>query len=82
MSVASGVTYTIRTSEYYIYESDSTSQRWYRNVSSFDDFQIPLLFEIEYPVWKTINIQARARYNLNSQNGSTYSSGIGLSLKL
>jgi hypothetical protein len=82
VAVASGWTYTIRQSEYYIYESDSTSQHWFRNVTSFSDYRIPLLLEIGYPVSKKINIQARVKYNLNPQNGDTYSSGIGLSLKL
>ena len=82
IAVASGWTYATRQSEYYIYERDSTSQRWFRNVTSFSDYRIPLLLEIEYPVSKKINIQARVKYNLNPQNGDTYSSGIGLSLKL
>jgi|ERR1035437_960874 hypothetical protein len=82
IALASGWTYTTRQSEYYIYESDSTSQHWFRNVTSFSDYRIPLLLEIEYPVSKKINIQARVKYNLNPQNGDTYSSGMGLSLKL
>lgn len=82
LAVASGWTYTIRTSEYYIYKSDSTSYGWTRNVSSCDDYKIPLLLEIEFHLWKTINLHARVRYNLNPKNGSTYSSGVGLSLKL
>jgi hypothetical protein len=82
VAVASGWTYTLRTSEYYIYESDSTTQSWYRNVSSYDDYQVPLLVELEYPLWKTINVHGRIKYNLNPQIGSTYSIGIGLSLKL
>jgi hypothetical protein len=82
VDVASGWTYTTRQSEYYIYELDSTSQRWFRNVTSFSDYRIPLLLEVEYPVSKNINIQARVKYNLNPQNGNTYSSGLGLSLRL
>lgn len=82
VAVASGWTYTIRTSEYYVYESDSTTQRWDRKVSSLDGYQLPVLLEIEYPLWKIINVQARVKYNVNSKNGSTYSSGVGLSLKL
>lgn len=82
VAVASGWTYTIRTSEYYIYESTGTTQLWYRNLKTVDDYEIPILLELEYPLYKKINVQARARYNLNHQNGSTYSSGIGLSLKL
>jgi Outer membrane protein beta-barrel domain len=83
IAVSSGWTYTTRQSDYYIiYISDSTSQGWFRDVSSFSDYRIPFLLEIECPVSKKINIQARAKYNLNPQNGDTYSSGIGLSLKL
>ena len=82
ISVASGWTYTTRQSQYYIYTVNSTSSDLFRNVTSFSDYRIPLLLEIEYPVSKNINIQARVKYNLNPQNGDTYSSGIGLSLKL
>jgi hypothetical protein len=82
VALASGWTYTVRQSEYYFYEFDSTSQHWFRNVTSFSDYRIPLLLELEYPVSKKLNVQARVKYNLNPQNGDTYSSGIGLSLKL
>ena len=82
VAIASGWTHTTRQNIYYIYELDSTSQRWFRNVTSFTDYRIPLLLEIEYPISKKINIQARVKYNLNPQNGDTYSSGVGLSLKL
>jgi len=41
-----------------------------------------LLLEIEYRISKKLNIQARMKYNLNPQDGDTYSSGVGLSLKL
>ena len=82
VAIASGWTYTTRQNIYYIYELDSTSQRWFRNVTSFTDYRIPLLLEIEYPISKKLNIQARVKYNLNPQNGDTYSSGVGLSLKL
>lgn len=82
IALASGWTYTTRQNDYYLYEIDSTSEHWFRNVSSFNDYRIPLLLEIEYPVSKKINVEARVKYNLNPQNGDTYSSGIGLSLKL
>ena len=82
VSVASGWTYTTRQNDYYIYERDNTSQHWFRNVTSFSDYRIPLLLELEYPLSKKINVQARVKYNLNPQNGNTYSSGIGLSLRL
>lgn len=82
VAMASGWTYTTRQSDYYFYEADSTMQHYFRNVTSFSDYRIPLLLEVEYPLSKTLNIQARAKYNLNPQNGDTYSCGIGLSLKL
>lgn len=82
ISVASGWTYTTRQSQYYIYTVGSTSSDLFRNVTSFSDYRIPLLLEVEYPISKKINIQVRVKYNLNPQNGDTYSSGIGVSLKL
>jgi|ERR1035437_5828623 hypothetical protein len=82
ISFASGWTFSTRQNEYYIYENDGTTQHWFPNVSSFSDYRIPFLTEIGYPVSKKINIQARLKYNLNPQNGDTYSSGLGLSLKL
>lgn len=81
-AVATGWTHTTRQSEYYFYESDRVSQHWFRTVTSFSDYRIPLLLEVEYPFYKKINIQARVKYNLNPRNGNTYSGGIGLSLKL
>lgn len=82
IALASGWTYTTSQNDYFIYESDSTSRHWFRNVTSFNDYRIPLLLEIEYPVLKKLDIQARAKYNLNPQNGDTYACGLGLSLKL
>lgn len=83
VAVSSGWTYTTRQNEYYfLYEIDSTSEHFTRNVTSFSDYRIPLLLEIDYPVLKKISIGARIKYNLNAQNGDTYSFGTGLSLKL
>jgi hypothetical protein len=82
IALASGWTYTTQQNDYYIYESDGTSEHWFRNVTSFNDYRIPLLLEIEYPVLKKLDIQARVKYNVNPQNGDTYSCGLGLSLKL
>jgi len=82
IALASGWTFTTRQNDYYIFEVTDSSQEYFRNVTSFSDYRIPLLVEVEYPVSKKINIQARAKYNLNPQNGDTYSGGIGLSLKL
>lgn len=82
VSIASGWTYSIRQNDYYIYRSDSTTQSWLRNVSSFSDYRIPFLIEMEYPISNKIGFQLRLKYNLNPQNGNTYSGGLGLSLKL
>jgi hypothetical protein len=83
---ASGWTFSTRQNDYYIFTNQATSQgttqEWFRNVTSFSDYRIPLLAEIEYPVTRTINLQARVKYNLNPQNGDTYSSALGASLKL
>ena len=81
-AIASGWTFAVRQNEYYKYFNDGLVQSIYKNTTSFSDYRIPLLIEIDYPLTKKINIQARAKYNLNPQNGNTYSSGIGLSLKL
>lgn len=83
VALASGWTYTIRSSSYYIHEGvDSTSYHTYLSTRTYDDFEIPLLAELEYPLWKTVSLQARAKYNVNLHNANTYSTGIGLSLKL
>ena len=82
ISFASGWTFSTRQNEYYIYENDGTTQHWFPNVSSFSDYRIPFLIEVGYPVSKKINNQARLKYNLNPQNGDTYSSGVGMSIKL
>ena len=81
-AMSSGWTYAVRQSTYYIYFNDTYNQSVFKNTTSFSDYRIPFLIEIDYPVSKKINIQARAKYNLNPQNGNTYSSGMGFSLKL
>jgi hypothetical protein len=80
-AVASGWTYTIKTREYYYYES-STAQDLSRYLSTADDYEVPLMLEARYPLWKAIDIQARVKCNLNTQKQSAFSSGIGLSLRL
>jgi hypothetical protein len=82
LSLASGWTFSTRQNDYYIYENDGTSQSLSRNVSSFSDYRIPFIIETGYSVSKKINILTRLKYNLNPQNGDTYSGGLGLSLKL
>jgi hypothetical protein len=82
LMAGSGWTFTTRQNDYYIEEYSSSGTNFYRNVSSSSDYRIPFLVEAEYPIFKTINIQARAKYNFNPQNGNTYSTGLGASLKL
>jgi hypothetical protein len=82
LAFGSGWTYTIKTSEYYYYERSNAPQSLRRNVSIADDYKIPLLLEMRYPIWKAIDVQARVKCNLSTGNQSTYSSGFGLSLKL
>ena len=53
LEFASGWTYTIKTSEYYYYENLNAPQSLRREVSIADDYEIPLLFEMRYPIWKT-----------------------------
>ncbi len=77
IALASGWTYSIRANKYYIFEKDGTNQTLFPNVSAFSDYRIPFLAEIGYPLYKKINIEARLKYNLNPQNGDTYSGGIG-----
>jgi hypothetical protein len=81
-AVASGWTYTLKTNEHYYYEGGRTIQDLHRYVSTADSYEIPLLLEVRYPIWKAIDIQARVKCNLNTQKQSNYSSGIGLSLRL
>ena len=82
IAVASGWTYAVRQTLYYQYTGNATSYSISRTLNSFSDYRIPFLLEVEYPITKTINIQARGKYNLDYPNGSTYSTGMGLSLKL
>jgi len=52
------------------------------NETSNNQYTIPLLPEIEYPVLKKLDIVARAKYNLYSQGVSTYAISVGMSLRL
>jgi len=82
LALASGWTYTIKASEYYYYEILNPPQSLRGQVSIADDYEIPLLFEMRYAIWKAIDVQARMKCNLSTGNQSTYSSGVGVSLKL
>jgi hypothetical protein len=80
--LASGWTFYTRQNEYYDYYKDATGDRLSYRVTSFSDFGIPFLLETHYPVWKNLNAGVRIKYNLNPQQGSTYSAGVDVSLKL
>ena len=82
ISFASGWTYSIHTRNSYFPESDGTTVNWVPYNYTFDDYRIPILIEAQYPLFKTLDILARGKYNLNTQNGDNYSAAIGLSLKL
>jgi hypothetical protein len=85
--IASGWTYSVLTNDYYILETRNNNNggtylSYFKNISAFSDYRIPFLAEIQYPFSKNLNVEARIKYNLNPQNGNTYSGGLGLSLKL
>ena len=79
---ASGWTYCIQQREQYEPIFADNGVFWSRRVTSFSEYKIPLLVELEYPLFKAVNIQARVKYNLVANDRSTYGAGIGASLKL
>jgi hypothetical protein len=81
-SLATGWTFYTRQNEYYEFYRDATSQSISYRITSFSDFGIPFLVETNYPLWKNLGAGIRVKYNLNPKQGSTYSAGIGVSLKL
>lgn len=81
-ALSSGWTFYTRQNEYYDFYKDATSQRISYRVTSLSDFGIPFLLETHYPLWKNMGAGVRVKYNLNPKQGSTYSAGIGVSLKL
>jgi hypothetical protein len=85
ISVASGWTYSLREFSYYSVTVDSAATITISAIPyslSVEDYRIPLIAEIAYPVSKKINVAARVKYNMNPPDGNDYSFGIGLSLKL
>ena len=81
--VASGWTFCVTQSEYYTFETDSSSISWFPNVTSFSDYKIPFLGEASYFISKKLDVIARAKFNLDSEgNGDAYSVSVGLSLRL
>ena len=81
-SLASGWTFYTRQTEYWDYYKDPTGDRLTYRITSFSDFGIPFLLETSYPVWKNLRAGVRLKCNMNPVEGSTYSAGLGLSLKL
>jgi len=77
-----GWTFYTRQQEYYEYYKDANGENITYRMNSFSDFGIPFLLETFYPVWKKLSAGVRLKYNLNPNNGSTYSATIGVSLSL
>jgi hypothetical protein len=82
INIGSGWTYCIRQTDYYNYFAVDSAQNWYSNVSSYSDYRIPFVAEFAYSLTHNLDICVRAKYNLNGQDGDSYSGGVGLSLKL
>lgn len=81
VAVGSGGTYTVKSSKYYYNIGNATQDLRYI-VSNTDGYEVPLLLEVRYPIWKIIDVQARIKGNLTKQKRSTYSSGLALSIRL
>jgi hypothetical protein len=79
----SGWTYFIRSNSFYNYEvAGNTVNYLYTNIT-LDDFSIPFSCEVYYPISKIFQVGARGKYNMNAgDNGTTYSAGLALSMKL
>lgn len=82
LSLASGWTYSTRTTQYYSYHSNGNSTEWSIYINSYNDYRIPFLAQAEYPFSKKLNLVTRLKYSLNPENGNNFSGGLGLSLKL
>ena len=80
--VGSGWTYCTRINDYFQEMSDGATTWFEERQYGVNDYRVPLYTDVEYPLVKTVNLQLRGRYNLNVQNGNTYSVGLGLSVKL
>lgn len=81
---SSGWTYTIIQNQYYNIATIANTNgiSYTANTSSYNEYRLPLLIEANYSLSKTLAINARAKYNLNTRSGNTYSAGLGISLKL
>ena len=82
LALASGWTYCIIQTEYQGPESSSSLQTIVSIVTTYNDYRIPLLAEVSYPVTKNLQVQGRVKWSINVQQGNVYSGGLGLSLKL
>ena len=81
-AVASGWTFYTRQKEYYDFHRYDTPPWTSYTITSFSDFSIPFLLETNYPLWKNLGAGFRLKYNLSPNEGSTYSAGLGVSLRL
>lgn len=81
-AIGSGWAYNIEASDYYTVRIDSNSYSATKYVAYYDDYRIPVIAQLDYQITKTINVQARVRYNVSSQHGNSYSAGLAIAVKL
>ncbi|CAN5393368.1 hypothetical protein BH11BAC3_BH11BAC3_02840 [soil metagenome] len=81
-AIGTGWAYNIEASDYYSVQIDSNSYSALKYVNYYDDYRIPLIVQLDYPLSKVINIQTRVRYNVSRQYGNSYSAGIAIAVKL
>ena len=82
MALASGWAYCIIQQQYEGPENSNSPQTIILTTTTYNDYRIPLLAELSYPVARNLRLQGRAKYSVNVQQGGVYSAGLGLSLKL
>ncbi len=81
-AVGTGWAYNIEASDYYTVRIDSNSYSASKYVNYYDDYRIPFIAQLDYPLFKIINIQTRVRYNVSRQYGDSYSAGLAIAVKL
>ena len=81
-TVGTGWAYNIEASDYYTVRIDSNSYSASKYVNYYDDYRIPFIAQLDYPLSKIINIQTRVRYNVSRQYGNSYSAGLAFAIKL
>lgn len=80
-ALSTGWTYNITQSEHYNRDSTGTLSS-FSSHSTYNDYRIPFLAELEYPVVRNLYVQARVKFTTNAEHENTIRGGIGLSLKL